>query len=62
MKRILALALALILALSMLVLASCEKTCKYEGCEKEPAEECEGYCKAHYAIVKGGEILGDLFS
>ena len=62
MKRLLALALALILALSMLAFVSCEKTCKYEGCEKEPAENCEGYCKAHYAIVKGSEFLGDLLS
>ena len=62
MKKLLALVLALILALSMFVLASCEKTCKYEDCEKEPAEDCEGYCKAHYAIVKGSELIGDLFS
>lgn len=62
MKRFLALVLALVLALSMLLLVSCEKTCKYEDCDKEPAESCEGYCKAHYAIVKGSEFIGDLFS
>ena len=62
MKKLLALVLALVLALSVFAFASCEKTCKYEDCEKEPAEDCEGYCKAHYAIVKGSEFIGDLFS
>ncbi len=62
MKKLLALVLALVLICSALLFASCEKTCKYEDCSNEPAESCEGYCKTHYAIVKGGEILGDLFS
>ena len=45
-----------VLCVALLALASCKKTCKVSGCERDVFQD--GYCDIHYAE----KALTDLFS
>lgn len=56
MKRKLAALLTIISILSMLTACSLEQTCKADGCEETEIYQ-DGYCKYHYYINAGEDIL-----
>lgn len=57
-KRVLALLMCVTVVAGIFTGCSFEKTCKYDGCEETELYQ-EDYCKYHYAIVVGDNILKD---
>lgn len=52
MKKLIALALAVVMSLSLM---ACSSKCKEDGCDEKAYKN--GYCEIHYAM----HALGDLF-
>ena len=52
-----------VLLMAVCMLSGCDmidKTCKAAGCEETSIYE-DGYCKTHYYINVGGNIIKDIF-